>query len=169
MTETVTEFAFAEYREAANAYFKGVDIGYTTVRAYITMNVLFAALISAVSESKTAALPSGVDVSEVDVLRVVPILAIIISLTLAFALPYYFRHLENCRLRCEEIEKAHGGKLFTRLGSIAHARRGFNTVIGLGMIIIVVLVFWVYFALNSYNLSLADVVSATKQFIDSLR
>lgn len=163
LTEAAKEFALAEYHEAANAYFKGVDIGYTTVRAYITMNVLFAALISAVSESQSAIFASGADV-----LRVVPILAIVISFTLMFALPYYFRHLENCRLRCEEIEKDNGGKLFTRLGSIAHARNSFSTAIGLVMIIFVVLAFWVYFALRSYNLSVVDIFDATKHFIDSL-
>jgi hypothetical protein len=44
-----TEFSLVEYKEAANAYFKGVDIGYTGLRSYITLNGLFAAIIAALS------------------------------------------------------------------------------------------------------------------------
>jgi hypothetical protein len=46
------EFLLVEYKESANAYFKGVDIGYTGLKGYITINALFVAVIAAVAESK---------------------------------------------------------------------------------------------------------------------
>lgn len=142
-----SEFAQTEYHEAANAYFKGVDIGYTTLRNYITINVLFAALIGSVSERLSTTIGSSGDL-----IQIVPWLAIAASLALLFSLPYYFRHLENCRKRCEEIELEFGGKLFTRLGGIGRrARWGFNTVLGLMMIIAVVSSFWLYLLVKSEN------------------
>ena len=144
--EPSREFAMAEYHEAANAYFKGVDIGYTSVKSYITINGLFAALIGALAEPK-----SGVLSSMSEMVKLVPWFALVASFALFVALPHYFRHLENCRKRCEEIETVYGGLLFTRLGRIAHRRSSFNS--GLGLIIIIgsIVSFWLYFAMKLQN------------------
>ena len=134
-SEPSKEFALAEYHEAANAYFKGVGIGYTTVGSYIAINGLFAALLST-----PGALAAGSPM-----VRLVPLFAIIVSIALLAALPYYFNHLENCRKRCEEIENSYGGKLFTNLGKIGN-RPAFNSRHGLLVIIASIVTLWIYFA-----------------------
>lgn len=142
------KFILAEYHEAANAYFKGVDIGYATVKSYITLNGLFAALIGALADPKADAMKAAAEM-----IKLVPAFAIIASVTLLLALPHYFRHLENCRRRCEEIEASYGGQLFTRLGKIARkqdgrgvsARARITTIFGLLVIILSVTMFWGYF------------------------
>lgn len=143
--ERTDAFILAEYHEAANAYFKGVDIGYTTVKGYVTVNGLFAAVIGALADKATV-VPAGAEM-----IRLIPGFAIAASLALFVLLPHYFRHLENCRLRCEQIEKHWGGRLFTRLGEIAHGRRNINSMIGLISIIVIILSFWVYFAIKLQN------------------
>lgn len=143
--QRIVEVELAEYHEAAAAYHRGTEIGWTAVRGYITINVLFVALIGAVSEPKVGAI-----VSSTDMVKAVPFVALFISGLLMMILPYYYRHLENCRKRAEEIEKSFGGKLFTRLGGID--RSGFfTTAVGLPLIIFAIIGFWLYFAVKVFH------------------
>lgn len=136
------EFAHVEYKEACSAYFHGVDIGYTVVRHYATVNALLVILIGtlATTELRTPVLPSAADI-----VRIVPWIAIVFSLALAAALPHYWSHLRNCRDRCVEIESAYGGQLFTRLATIETGGR-FGSGAGLNAIIFLVLALWLAFA-----------------------
>lgn len=136
-----SDFQLAEYRESANAYFKGVDIGYTTVRSYITINGLFAALIGALAE------PKGQLLALSEITKIIPFFALVASLALIAALPHYYKHLENCRLRCEQIERLRGGKLFTELG-VVEKGSWFTSNAGLKTVIYSIVVFWVYFAIR---------------------
>jgi hypothetical protein len=140
----VRDIELAEYHEAASAYHRGTEIGWTAVRGYITINVLFVALIGAISERR----PEEI-ISAGDMVKAVPFVALFVSLLLLLILPYYYRHLENCRRRAEEIEKTFGGKLFTRLGAIGRTG-GFTTAVGLPLIILSIFGFWLYFAVKVY-------------------
>ena len=137
------QYVLAEYHEAANAYFKGVDIGYTAVKSYITANGLFAALLGALSDPK-GPLPSTLT----ELVRIVPWFALVISFALFVALPHYFRHLNNCSMRCAELEHQFEGKLFTRLNGISSSKTSFNSGLGLLLIIGTIASFWLYFALK---------------------
>lgn len=141
-------FSHVEYREAANAYFKGVEIGYSTLRNYVTINALFAAVIGALMDPKFSSDPT--QVSAVEIVSVMPWIAITASLLLALALPHYFKHLENCRLRCEQLESIQSprGELFTNLGAIASGSRSFNALHGLVGIILLMSALWLYVGLR---------------------
>ena len=139
-----TEFILVEYREAANAYFKGVEIGWTGFRSYLTINALFAALIGAVAE------PKGQLTGVSEVAKLVPFFALVASLAILAVTPYYFRNLNNCRRRCEEIEKLKGGKLFTDLGRIATDGYRIKSTQVLLMLVGSIVVFWCYVAAKSY-------------------
>jgi uncharacterized membrane protein len=145
MGHQVRDFELAEYHEAANAYHRGTEIGWTAVRGYITVNVLFVALIGAVSQPNAEAI-----VSASDMVKAVPFIALFVSLLLIFILPRYYRLLENCRRRAEEIEKGFGGKLFTGIGKIDRSG-ALTTALGLPMIILALSGFWGYFAMKVYN------------------
>lgn len=148
-TDATEHYLLAEYHEAANAYFKGVDIGFTTVKSYITINGLFAALIGALSDPK-GPLPAAMS----EMVKVIPWFALVASFALLMGLPHYFKHLGNCSLRCAEIEAEFGGRLFTKLNGIATGGKKFNTGIGLIIIISSVVFFWLYFALKTHYPSL---------------
>ena|ERR1700682_2816562 len=148
--EQGNDFRLAEYRESANAYFKGVDIGWTGLRSYITVNALFVALLSALAE------PKGQLLATAEIVKLVPFFALIATVAIASVAPHYFRHLENCRKRCQEIEEQMGGKLFTRLGTIAGAdvpgRRRYKIRSTFVLILLIgsILLFWTYFAIKNY-------------------
>jgi hypothetical protein len=136
------DFLLVEYKESANAYFKGVDIGYTGLKGYITINALFAALIVALREAKLG--PSV----PTDVIRLIPAFALVVFVALLLILPHYFAHLRNCQRRCQEIEELMGGSMFTKLGKIA--RRPLKVGAGLGALIIIASIglVWVVFAVQ---------------------
>jgi len=144
--EPSKEFAFVEYREAANAYFTGVKIGYTTVKHYITVNGLFVALLGALIESK-----SGVLAAANEMVKWIPLFALAFSGSLLAAVRHYFNHLENCRKRCEDIEHIYGGKLFTRLGRIANRKATFNSDLGLFAIIGLIIALWICVAAKVHS------------------
>ncbi len=139
------EFNYVEYKEACAAYFHGVDIGYTVIRHYATVNALLVILIGALatSEVKNPVLPAPGDI-----VRIVPWIAIILSVALAMILPHYWNHLENCRNRCVEIEKLYGGRLFSKLAEI-ETTTWFSTAGGLRSIILLVLLLWLLFAFRA--------------------
>jgi hypothetical protein len=139
--QPMDQFILAEYREAANAYFKGVDIGYTTVKSYITINGLFVAIVVAEPKGAVPAALSGI-------VRIVPWFALVTSLSLMVALPHYFRHLNNCSHRCAELEEKFDGRLFRRLSNIASTKNSFNTGIGISMIVGIIAALWIYFAIQ---------------------
>jgi hypothetical protein len=112
------KFAMAEYKEAAAAYFKGVDIGYTTLKNFFAINVIFITIINLNPASAGAA---GAKIAAF--INLVPAFGILICVVFMLAIGHYFRHLENCRLRCEEIEKSHGGQLFSRMGTISNTKK----------------------------------------------
>jgi hypothetical protein len=153
-----TEFILVEYRESANAYFKGVEIGWTGLRSYLTINALFAALLGALSE------PKGQLMGASEVAKLVPFFALVASLAIVAVCPYYFMHLENCRKRCEEIEKLRGGKFFTNLGVIAAGKSKVKSKGVLFMLVGSVVVFWCYFGVKSYfpDVSLSQFFYAPK-------
>jgi hypothetical protein len=106
-------FLLVEYREAANAYFKGVEIGWNGLRFYITLNVFFATIIGVFAGRQEHPI-----VAATDIIKLSPIVVLGLSAAFVLILPHYFTHLANCRRRCEDIETEHGGQLFTRLGKI---------------------------------------------------
>jgi hypothetical protein len=138
------QFCLAEYHEATNAYFKGVDIGYTSVKSYVTINGLFAALVGALADPK-GPLPASL----AEVVKFIPWFAVAISLSLMIALPHYFRHLNNCSDRAAELEATFDGALFSRLKKISDSRSSFNTGLGLLLMVGAIAGFWVYFGLKS--------------------
>jgi hypothetical protein len=153
-----TEFIAVEYREAANAYFKGVEIGWTGFRSYLTINALFAALIGALAES-TGKL-AGVS----EVAKLIPFFALFASVAIVAVAPYYFRNLNNCRRRCEEIEKIKGGRLFTDLGAIATRGGGIRSMHVLLILVGSIVLFWCFVAMKSYypDLVFVNVASTLK-------
>jgi hypothetical protein len=142
-----SDFLLAEYRESANAYFKGVDIGWTGFRAYLTFNVLFAGLLGVLAE------PKGHLSATSEMIRLIPFFALVASVAVATVAPHYFRHLENCRRRCQEIEEIKGGALFTELGRIANRGIRIRSTAVLFMVMGSIIVFWMYFAIKSFSIS----------------
>ena len=137
------DFSQTEYRESANAYFKGVDIGWMGFKSYITINALFAALVGALSEHK------GTPAAN-DLVKLIPFFALVATFAVAAVMPHYYKHLENCRLRCEQIEAIHGGKLFTNLGNIAHKGHNLRATGVVVMVLGSIALFWTYFAFKSF-------------------
>jgi hypothetical protein len=136
------DFLLIEYREAANAYFQGVNIGYTGIKSYVTINTLFVAALGLMAEPKGR--HAGVIASLV---YAIPILALVVSFAFAAVIPHYNKHLENCRDRCQKIEEKRGGELFTELGRIGKARAfksrlGFNSTFGACAIWMSIAAFW---------------------------
>jgi hypothetical protein len=138
--EWVQAAILAEYREAANAYFKGVDIGYTNIKGYVALNGLFVAVLGAFGDTKNSTLSFASDL-----ISLVPIFALVASVALLLMLPRYFLHLANCQRRCAELEKLFGGHLFTRLGEIAAGKTTANTSLALLAVAMAVASFWGYF------------------------
>ncbi len=134
--ESQKEFLLAEYREAAGAYFEGVQLGYSVFKGYITANGLFVAALGALGEGKFLGLQN------VSLLKIIPILALLVSLTMIMALPHYFKHLENCRSRCEALETVWGGALFTRLGRISNGGSALTSAGGMILTVGVIVAFW---------------------------
>lgn len=144
MSETNEDFGLIEYKEAANAYFRGVDIGFATLKSYFTFNTLLAAVVGyafgSSASTKLAASPF---------VALAPVFGIVASLVFLASLGHYYRHLENCRMRCEEIEKARGGALFTRLGRIARPDKpSFSTMLGLLSIMLLFIAAWFLVSLS---------------------
>lgn len=142
INEQEIDFLLTEYREAANAYFKGVDIGWTGFRSYLTINALFAALIGALAEPRSQLAAAG------EIVKLIPYFALVASFALAVVTPHYFRHLENCRRRCQEIEELRGGKLFMRLGTIGRGSKIGATAV-LVILLTSIVFFWTYVAIKS--------------------
>jgi hypothetical protein len=141
------EIAFAqiEYSEACKAYFHGVEIGYTMVKHFATVNALLVVVIGylATMEVKNAFLPSPTDLA-----RLVPWLGIFFSLGLGALVPHYWKHVSNCRDRCSEIEDKFGGRLFSRLKEIevGNQRSTFGASAGLAAFILLPALLWGAFA-----------------------
>jgi hypothetical protein len=146
--ENVTEdFLPIEYREAVNAYFKGVDIGYTGLKSYITVNVFFLTLMGLLIDPKIQMF-----VAAGPIVKFVPYFALGISAAFLAILPHYFKHLENCRSRCAQIEKLKHGKLFNRLGHISHGTLSkFITLVVLAVVVLSLIAVWLYFAISNFS------------------
>jgi hypothetical protein len=145
-SEAEDKFVMAEYKEAAAAYFKGVDIGYTTLKNFFAINVIF---ITVINLNPASGGITGIKIAKF--INLVPAFGILICLVFMLAISHYFKHLENCRMRCEEIEQIHGGKLFSRMGAISNTRRkSFSTGWATHLMAVIFIVIWGYmlFALN---------------------
>jgi hypothetical protein len=141
-----SDFQLAEYREAANAYFKGVDIGYTGIKSYLAFNALFITAFGLI-----AADPKGRYARVVaDLINVIPPLALVASVVFISVIPHYCDHLRNCLRRCEEIEKSNGAVqppgLFTQLGAIGKKRKKYkpNSITGAILISVPIVFLWGY-------------------------
>ncbi len=101
--EQAAEFQLVEYRESANAYFKGVEIGFTGLKGYITINVLFATALGLLVNPNASSIFGATDVG-----KLVPSFALLASIGFILTFPHYFNHLENCRMRCQKLESRKG-------------------------------------------------------------
>jgi hypothetical protein len=137
------DFTYVEYKEASTAYFHGVEIGYTVVKHYITVNALLVALMGFLGtvEVKNPVLPSPVFLA-----RLVPWVGVFFSVVLVSVMPRYWEHLKNVRNRCVEIEALYEGQLFTRLAKIESGRFGAGGA--LRIIVLLVAVLWLLFAIR---------------------
>lgn len=141
------EFALVEYAQAANAYFKGVDVGYSTLKQYVTANVALMALIAArfAPDSKLDIVPKSFEI---------PIALVGLAMFAISALTQkrYFSHLENCRRRCSQIENKYDGKLFTEMGVISEGKEnGITTDLALAIIYWIFGVSWLCFLVFSIS------------------
>lgn len=119
-----TDFLLVEYKEAANAYFQGTNIGWTGLRFYVTLNVFIAtAIIFLAKEQQPADAISLLKFSSAFSF-LFSVIGIMLAVAMYRILPHYSRHLNNCRQRAEKIEQELGGKLFTEMGGIE--TRGYN-------------------------------------------
>lgn len=142
--EREAEFQLVEYREAANAYFKGVEIGYTGLKGYITINVLFATALGLLVNPNASSILGVTDVG-----RLVPSFALLASLGFVLTFPHYFNHLENCRMRCQKLESDRGGLLFTGLGQVASQKYTVGAISGAILIIIApAVLLWLFLAIR---------------------
>jgi hypothetical protein len=142
--EDISQLLAAEYREAANAYFKRIEIGFSTVKLYLTLNGIFIAFMGAASEAKL-----GIPAVVAGTVKVIPWIGLALTIALVMALANYLRHLENCRVRCEEIESEFGGRLFTRMGAVTSRGYGINSTSGYQLFLFIILVVWSFFALRT--------------------
>ncbi len=137
VVEQDTEFFLAEYRQSANAYRQGVNIGWIGLRFYITINAFLATAFGILTGFKEQQLvPAGyvVKLSPIFAL-VLCIFALLLSFAILFVLRHYFDHLENCRKRCQQIETKWGGQLFTSMKRIEdrssfHATHVVSIIVG---------------------------------------
>jgi hypothetical protein len=123
IADDVPESVLVEYQEAAKSYANGVDIGFTSCKNLLVINSVFAAIYqtsaSGVSpESSLAYLQNNV-----------PYLGMLLAVFLALCVKPYFRHLNNCLLRCSELEAKFDGKLFTRNLSIGNRRVNTSSIL----------------------------------------
>lgn len=151
--QSTHQFAFIEYNEASTAYFKGVEIGFTVMKHYVTLNALLVAVIGALAtlEQKNQVLPSPLSIA-----RFVPWLAFSMSGLLALALRLYWRHIDNCSERCEKIEERYGGKLFKELRATSGTSFGPRQSIYAIITIVSVLWFWFLFRARLGRLPFVD-------------
>jgi hypothetical protein len=139
-------FLLAEYKEAAAAYFKGVDVGITSLKQFIATSSALLALVHSkiVPTTFIFNLKNGAEF-------LITLVGIVICFIFIAILKRYFLHLENCRSRCEELEKIFGGQFFTRLGDISMDRnKGINTSITLKFIVAAFVLCWVFTLINLF-------------------
>lgn len=139
------EFALVEYAQAANAYFKGVDVGYSSLKQYITANVALMALIAArfAPDSKLDIVPKSFEIP-------IALVGLAMFAILALTQKRYFDHLENCRARCDKIEEKYEGKLFKEMGKISSGKEsGLTTDIALTSIYWIFGISWLSFLIFS--------------------
>lgn len=139
------EFVQIEYVEAINAYHKGVNIGYTMLKGYLTANGLLLGVLSAIltvsSENK---LTGTLEILALFFNFIIPAFALILSAIMFFSIPHYAKHLDNCQDRAAALENKFNGQLFNNLKSISD-KGSFNTLIALRGIVLLFGLFWICF------------------------
>lgn len=139
------EFLIAEYHEAATSYANGVTIGFNTSRNFVVANTVLLALHNT----------PEIVLSTSDTIRhitsVTPFIGVFICLILAIMLPTYYKHLNNCRDRCAELEKHFGGKLFSKNQKIGEKKFNTQTVLVLLSILFACLWAYVWIMANIYT------------------
>jgi len=107
------DFLLAEYHEAATSYANGVDIGFNTTKTFFAVNGILITLQQTPEELVNNSQIVGYFQT------VAPFFGLLTSVILGLFVSLYFKHLDNCRDRCSEIEKIYGGKLFSRNAKVA--------------------------------------------------
>jgi len=152
-TITITSLLDSEYRVAADTYMHGVNIGYTVIRNFVALNAVFfgaLGLVNSNPESNIAQMNGFI--------KMIPIFAILTSLLLAVAFPYYKRHLDNCSTRCAQIEEHFSGKLFTRMNEIEDKKTIFSAQVGFNAIVLIFIIVW---SVVAYHLKSWTLISIT--------
>jgi hypothetical protein len=130
-----------------NAYFQGVNIGWTGLRFFITINATFGAAFSVLAGLKDQPVVAGhiVKVNSNISLGIAGA-AIVLCAAVFFVQKHYFAHLENCRSRCQQLEAEWDGQLFTELGRIEKDRflstYALNSQYTLNLIILCIAILW---------------------------
>lgn len=112
------DFLIAEYKESVNAYFKGVDIAYNSLRSYFVLNGILLAAFASLSQNK--------NLLSAELGLVLPIISgvgLITSLLLHVSIGTYQRHLACVRMRCVQIEQMFRGSLLSGIEKISTDRR----------------------------------------------
>jgi hypothetical protein len=117
MGDDSSNFAIVEYKEAVAAYFRVVDIGYTSLRLLLTVNAGLFVFYTAVSRMDLLQQNTYVSL-------LIPIFGLGFSLVTFMNLPQYYAHINNARDRAADIEKNLGGLLFSNLKKISEAEAG---------------------------------------------
>jgi hypothetical protein len=109
--DQVHDFYLTEYKEAASAYFKGVDIGFLFLRFYFIIN---AALVAVLQLDDKILAKTGLSAY---MPYLVPLVGMLFSVCLAILVPFHRRQLDNCLRRCRDIEGIYGikGALFEKI------------------------------------------------------
>lgn len=131
-----TQFLLAEYHEAATSYANGVEIGFSTIKAFLAINGVLITLHQTPLE-----LVNNSEVIQY-LQQLAPYFGILLSFILVPFVSLYFKHLNNCLHRCCDIEEIFEGKLFS--GNRDVSKTILNTKNILFFIAIVPGIMWVY-------------------------
>jgi len=136
-------FRVKEYEEAANAYFKGIEIGLNYMRQFF-----FAVAFLITGFFTCWSLASGQNPEEFAyyLMIAISIAGSFLSILLLSLLPYFDRQLANCSKRAVEIEKTLDGNLFSRIHNASAGKtdkRPFDSVRGVSFVLVIVLTLWI--------------------------
>lgn len=102
-----------EYHEAATSYANGVEIGFSTTKAFFAIN----GVLITIHQTPLDLVNNSEVIQYLQSLA--PYFGVFVSLILGLFVSLYFKHLNNCLNRCCEIEDMFGGELFSENRKIA--------------------------------------------------
>lgn len=140
------DFLKTEYQEAAKAYSLGVQAGQDLMRQFLSGNVFLATLFGAV-----AGVTQNYGLKIRWPIVIIPVFAILASVTMISTVPHYRNLLNACRRRCCEIERMFGGSLYTGITAVSDGAR-FGAVFGLSVICVTFTLFWIAMLLIAWKL-----------------